>query len=72
MLFAFIVNPAAGNGYSLEIMQKLEKILKAKGTEYRIFRTEQPGHGTELAAKLAADEGITAVVSVGGDGTGRI
>lgn len=69
MLFAFIVNPAAGNGYSLEIMQRLEGTLKARSTEYRIYKTERPGHGTELAAELAADEGIAAVVSVGGDGT---
>ncbi len=69
MLFAFIVNPAAGNGYSLEIMQKLEETMKAKGTEYRIYRTEGPGHGTEIAKKLADDDLVSAVVSVGGDGT---
>ncbi|MBR5961293.1 MAG: diacylglycerol kinase family lipid kinase [Clostridia bacterium] len=69
MLFAFIVNPAAGNGYSLEIMRKLEESMKSKGTEYRIYRTERPGHGTEIAAKLSEDDEITAIVSVGGDGT---
>ena len=69
MRFAFIVNPAAGNGYSLEIMQKLEESMKARGTEYSIYRTEKPGHGTELAAMLSDDSEISAVVSVGGDGT---
>lgn len=68
-MFAFIVNPAAGNGYSLEIMRKLEESMKSKGTEYRIYRTERPGHGTEIAAKLSEDDEITAIVSVGGDGT---
>ncbi|MBP5727874.1 MAG: diacylglycerol kinase family lipid kinase [Clostridia bacterium] len=69
MRFAFIVNPAAGNGYSLEIMQKLEESMKAGGTEYSIYRTEKPGHGTEIAARLSEDSEIAAVVSVGGDGT---
>ena len=69
MRFAFIVNPAAGNGYSLEIMQKLEESMKARGTEYSIYRTEKPGHGTELAAMLSDDSEISAVISVGGDGT---
>lgn len=69
MHFAFIVNPAAGNGYSLEIMQKLEESMKARGTEYSIYRTEKPGHGTELAAMLSDDSEISAVISVGGDGT---
>ena len=69
MYYAFIVNPAAGTGFALTTMEKLEEILRAKNTEYRVIRTERPGHGTEIAAELAKDDEITAVVSVGGDGT---
>ena len=69
MYYAFIVNPAAGTGYALTTMEKLEEKLKAASVEYRVIRTEKPGHATEIAAQLAKDEEITAVVSVGGDGT---
>ena len=69
MYYAFIVNPAAGTGFSLTAMQKLEETLSVRGADYRIFRTEKPGHATSLAAELAADPEVAAVVSVGGDGT---
>ncbi len=69
MYYAFIVNPAAGTGFALTTMQKLEEKLTAASVEYRVYRTERPGHATELAAQLAAEADITAVVSVGGDGT---
>lgn len=69
MYYAFIVNPTAGTGFSLKTMQKLEEKLCRRGTEYRIFMTERPGHATELAAGLVADKDVMAVVSVGGDGT---
>ena len=69
MHYAFIVNPAAGNGYSLEIMQRLITSLESRGIGYRIYRTEKPGHGTDLAAGIAADPDAAAVISVGGDGT---
>ena len=69
MYYAFIVNPAAGTGYSVTTMQKLEESLSAEGIEYRIFRTEHPGHATRIAAELAKEQEAVAVVSVGGDGT---
>ena len=69
MYYAFIVNPAAGTGFSLSVMQKLEKTLSAENVEYSILRTERPGHATQIAAELATDRNIAAVVSVGGDGT---
>ena len=69
MFYAFIVNPAAGSGFALTAMQKLEAVLQEKNIEYRIYRTEKPGHGTEIAAELSADQDVLAVVSVGGDGT---
>ncbi|MBR2663615.1 MAG: diacylglycerol kinase family lipid kinase [Clostridia bacterium] len=69
MYYAFIVNPAAGTGFSLSVMQKLEEKLSADNVEYRIFQTEKPGHATQIAAELASDPDAAAVVSVGGDGT---
>lgn len=69
MFYAFIVNPAAGSGFALTAMQKLEKKLTEKNISYRVYQTEMPGHATSIAAELAQKEEITAVVSVGGDGT---
>lgn len=69
MFYAFIVNPAAGSGFALTAMQKLETVLREKNIEYRIYRTERPGHGTEIASELSSDKDVLAVVSVGGDGT---
>lgn len=69
MYYAFIVNPAAGTGYSVTAMKTLEDTLSSRRIDYRIFQTEQPGHATQIAAGLAENEEIIAVVSVGGDGT---
>lgn len=69
MYWAFIVNPTAGTGYALTAMDRLQEPLKQKGTEYQVFRTEYPGHATEIAAELAKQEDVCAVVAVGGDGT---
>ncbi len=69
MYYAFIVNPAAGTGFSLTTMQDIEQKLTAAGVAYRVFRTEKPGHATQIAADLASDAEARAVVSVGGDGT---
>ena len=69
MYRAFILNPVAGTGFSLKAMEGLEAALREKNVEYRVLRTERPGHGTELAAKLASDPEVLAVAAVGGDGT---
>ena len=69
MYFAFIVNPVAGTGFALTTMEKLEAALAASSVEYRIFRTERPGHATQIAAELAGQDQVYAVVAVGGDGT---
>ena len=69
MQYAFIVNPAAGTGYATTAMDRLEKILQSRNAAYRIYRTERPGHATDLAAELAGDTNVAAVISVGGDGT---
>ncbi len=69
MYYAFIVNPAAGTGFALKTMRMLEERLTADQIPYRVFQTERPGHASQLAADMASDEEIKAVVSVGGDGT---
>ena len=69
MYYAFIVNPAAGTGYSLTTMRKLEEILASRNIQYRVFQTERPGHATEIASELACNDEVKAVVTVGGDGT---
>lgn len=71
MDWAFIVNPVAGTGFALQAMTGLEAAMKEKGIPYRVARTEKPGHATVLAAALAQDPEVRAVVSVGGDGTAR-
>ena len=69
MYWAFIVNPIAGTGYAMKAMNNLEKQLRQKGIEYKTFLTERPGHATQIAAELAGQDQVYAVVAVGGDGT---
>ena len=68
-MYAFVVNPAAGCGFALATMQKIEEKLTAEDVSFRVFQTEKPGHATQIAAELAKMPDIKAVVSVGGDGT---
>ena len=69
MYNAFIVNPVAGNGFALETMEKAEHNLQERNSAWRVYRTERPGHATELARRLRTDREVRAVISVGGDGT---
>lgn len=69
MLF-FIINPAAGHGRSVRIMDKLCTYLNAKGIEYDTAFSMRPGHTVNIARNAAA-KGYDAIVSVGGDGTLR-
>lgn len=68
-MLTFIVNPAAGNSYSLKIQSLLEEVTRTRGIECRFVRTEYPGHATELARIAANELTCTGVVAVGGDGT---
>ena len=69
MYWAFIVNPKAGNGFALKTMDRLEELLKLKEIEYRVFLTEHSSHATKIAADLATNNDVCAVIAVGGDGT---
>lgn len=63
-----IVNPIAGNGYTLKVSRELESALKQRHVCYRMWYTEHPGHAATLARE-AAQEDCEGVVAVGGDGT---
>lgn len=69
MQYEFILNPVAGNGYSLQAMKKVEGILNAIGAEYRIHETSFSGQATDIARSLSGNPDISAVIAVGGDGT---
>ena len=69
MRYEFILNPVAGNGYSVQAMKKIEGILNALGAEYRIHETAFPGQATDIARSLQGNPEISAVIAVGGDGT---
>lgn len=69
-MLTFIVNPAAGNQHALKVQAMLEQELSRRGiSEYRVFRTERPGHATELACAAVRHTDCTGVIAVGGDGT---
>ena len=69
MLF-FIINPVAGHGRSVRVMDKLCVYLNAQGVEYDTAFSLRPGHTVNIARK-ASTKGYDALVSVGGDGTIR-
>ena len=70
MRHVFILNPTAGSGYALKVMEELEKLFgESTREEYRVLRTEKAGHAAMLAAEAARDPETKIVFSVGGDGT---
>lgn len=67
-MIAFIVNPVAGGGRAYRMISKIEKIMKEKLTDYKIYITKYAGEG-QILAKKAAMEGFDIIAAVGGDGT---
>lgn len=64
----FIVNPRSGVDRQKAIEEGIAQKLDPEKFSYAVWHTERAGHGTELAARAAA-EGAFAVVAVGGDGS---
>lgn len=62
-----IANPRAGRGRRA-VLDTLTDELRRAGGDFEVVTTARPGHATELA-RQAVDDGIRAVVAVGGDGT---
>ena len=65
--YKIIINPAAGNGSSLEAQPEIESELRKLDMDYDTVQTQHPWHAATLA-KEAAAEGYEVVVAVGGDG----
>lgn len=66
---AAIVNPVSGRRSVLPVVREIGEHIKQAGGRFHISMTERAGHASELAAALP--EHITALLTVGGDGTVR-
>lgn len=65
-----ICNPTAKSGEASRTIEHVIELLRARGVEPCVFRTEHAGHATELSER-ALSEGFRLIVAVGGDGTMR-
>ncbi|NLX64051.1 MAG: diacylglycerol kinase family lipid kinase [Clostridiaceae bacterium] len=69
MLHVFIINPVAGKGRSLQMVEVIRRRFEDFIDSFKIYITERPGHATEIARNIAATGDAVRVYSVGGDGT---
>lgn len=66
--WVFIVNPVAGNGFALTLVEKIRQEIALRNMDADIVFTERKGHATQLSEHYAAN-GYNCIVGVGGDGT---
>ena len=64
----FIMNPTSGTTSKSGIPALIEQVLDKQKIAYEIRETEYAGHAEEIAIQCK-DEGVDAVIAVGGDGT---
>lgn len=67
---AFIVNPIAGSYECAAQFERAKAVFSEKGADFEVFFTEFHGHAETLAS-AAVQNGFSAIVAVGGDGTVR-
>ena len=65
----FIVNPVAGKGRALQMVEKIKSRFRDFSQTCEIRITEAPGHAQELAKDAVSKGGDVRLYSVGGDGT---
>ena len=63
-----IINPKAGKGNAGRLASVFEKYLKEHNFDYRIIRTEYPGHAAEIVKENLFRKNLF-IYSIGGDGT---
>lgn len=66
--WAFIINPIAGSGHSIQVEKELIAQLEKRNMDARLVRTEKKDHARTLAKELA-EQGFRTIVAIGGDGT---
>lgn len=64
----FIVNPISGTTSKKHVLELLEQQIDREKYQYEVVYTEYAGHAEKIAAEKA-QEGVFAVVAIGGDGT---
>ena len=70
----FIINPVAGKGKAIEIVEKQIEIVSEelkKDNEFIIIHTHHPGDGTEICKEICEEnkDQVINVFACGGDGT---
>ncbi|NLY30330.1 MAG: diacylglycerol kinase family lipid kinase [Firmicutes bacterium] len=63
-----IVNPRAGRGRALKVLDRVKQVLTQAGWQYETALTQAPGHAIEIA-RDSAEAGLPLVAAIGGDGT---
>ena len=69
MHHVFIINPVAGKGRSLQMVEAIQRRFDDFNDSYKIYITEKPGHATDIARDTASAGDAVRIYSVGGDGT---
>jgi YegS/Rv2252/BmrU family lipid kinase len=66
--WVFIINPVAGNGFTLSLVDKLKEMIRKYDLQAELVYTAKKSHATILS-KQYADNGYNYIIGVGGDGT---
>ncbi len=69
MRYVFIVNPVAGKKKAGEFVPEIEKICRAKGVDYEVYKTSSVGDAKSYTKKLGESGEEVVVFGCGGDGT---
>lgn len=70
MKHIFVINPAAGQGKSLDFIKpRIEEIAKKDGLDYEIIVTQKQGDGIEIVKERAKSGEELRFYACGGDGT---
>ena len=69
MKYVFIVNPVAGKKKAGEFIPEIEKICRAKGVDYEIYKTAGVGEAKKYTRRLGESGEVVRVYGCGGDGT---
>ncbi len=66
--YCVIANPTSGRGTGGRMIPVIERLMKDRGLDFDLVRTEKPWHAAELAYQAVVRR-YDCVVAAGGDGT---